>query len=70
MFVVPFIKKLFRNDSGFPIVTGYLQINRTGALVLDCCTDLVGKREVKTSVQTSAVKKSRKISCFLSGPLC
>ena len=62
MFVVPFIKKLFRSDSGFPIVTG--------ALVLDCCTDLVGKREVKTSVQTSAVKKSRKISCFLSGPLC
>ena len=44
--------------------------HRTGALVLDCCTDLVGKREVKTSVQTSAVKKSRKIPCFLSGPLC
>ena len=64
------IPKLFRNDSSFPIVTCYLQINRTGALVLDCCTDLVSKREVKTSVQTSAVKKSRKISCFLSGPLC
>ena len=31
--------------------------HRTGALVLDCCTDLVGKGEVKTSVQTSAVKK-------------
>ena len=25
--------KLFRNDSGFPIFTGYLLINRTDALV-------------------------------------
>ena len=49
MFVVPFIKipKFFRNDSGFPIVTGYLKINRTGALVLDCCTDLVGNEKLK-----------------------
>ena len=61
MFVVPFIKipKLFPNDSGFPIFTGYPLINRTGALVLDCCTDLVGKRAVKTSMQTSAVKKRK-----------
>ena len=58
------IPKLFRNDSGFPIVTGYLYINRTGALVLDCCTDLIGKREVKTSVQTSAEKKAVKYHAF------
>ena len=36
-------------------------MKRTGALVLDCCTDLVDKRAVKTSMQTSAVKISRKI---------
>ena len=52
------------NDSGFPIVTGYLLINRTGALFLDCCTDLVGIREVKTSMQTSAVKKVVKYQDF------
>ena len=58
------IPKLFRNDSGFPIFTGYLWINRTGALVLDCCTDLVGKREVKTSVQTLLWKKVVKYHAF------
>ena len=39
-------------------------MNRTGALVLDCCTDLVGKRAVKTSMQTSAVKKVVKYHAF------